>query len=48
MPPCTVIPVLGYPDVGAAIDWLRDTFGFKLRLHFGDVRTILPVNGTTS
>jgi uncharacterized glyoxalase superfamily protein PhnB len=32
MPPCTVIPELAYPDVGQAIEWLCDAFGFTLRL----------------
>jgi uncharacterized glyoxalase superfamily protein PhnB len=43
MPSCTVIPVLGYPDVGAAIDWLRDTFGFNLRLRIANHRAQLDV-----
>jgi uncharacterized glyoxalase superfamily protein PhnB len=27
IPPAQVIPVLTYPDVGAAVAWLRDVFG---------------------
>jgi uncharacterized glyoxalase superfamily protein PhnB len=33
MPRCTVIPELAYPDVGEAIDWLCNAFGFTLRLR---------------
>ena len=43
MPRCSVIPVLGYPDVGAAIEWLRDTFGFSLRLRIANHRAQLNV-----
>jgi uncharacterized glyoxalase superfamily protein PhnB len=38
-----VIPVLVYPSVGEAIDWLRDAFGFSLRLRIGDHRAQLNV-----
>lgn len=38
MPECTVIPVLSYPDVAQAIDWLSQAFGFSLRLKIGDHR----------
>ena len=44
MPACTVIPVLGYPDVGEAIDWLRDAFGFTLRLRIANHRAQLNVD----
>jgi uncharacterized glyoxalase superfamily protein PhnB len=43
MPRCTVIPVLAYPDVGEAIDWLRDAFGFTLRLRIANHRAQLNV-----
>ena len=43
MPASTVIPVLGYPDVGAAIDWLCSTFGFSLRLRIANHRAQLNV-----
>ena len=43
MPACSVIPVLGYPDVGAAVDWLRDAFGFKLRLRIANHRAQMDV-----
>jgi uncharacterized glyoxalase superfamily protein PhnB len=32
-PRATVVPILVYTDVGKAIDWLCDTFGFKERLR---------------
>jgi uncharacterized glyoxalase superfamily protein PhnB len=34
-PTATVVPILVYEDVGKAIDWLCDTFGFKERLRAG-------------
>lgn len=43
IPRCTVIPELGYPDIGEAIDWLCDTFGFTLRLRIADHRAQLNV-----
>ncbi len=43
MPPSTVIPVLPYPDVAAAVAWLTATFGFTLRLRIGDHRAQLNV-----
>jgi uncharacterized glyoxalase superfamily protein PhnB len=41
MPSCTVIPVLGYPDVGEAIDWLCQAFGFSLRIRIANHRAQL-------
>ncbi|MGA2422277.1 MAG: VOC family protein [Candidatus Acidiferrum sp.] len=38
VPPCTVIPVLSYPDVGAAAEWLCGAFGFAVRLRIGNHR----------
>jgi len=32
-PTATVVPILVYEDVAAAIDWLCDTFGFAERLR---------------
>jgi uncharacterized glyoxalase superfamily protein PhnB len=32
-PRATVVPILVYEDVGEAIDWLCDVFGFKERLR---------------
>ena len=39
----TVIPELAYPDIGAAIDWLTDAFGFSLRLRIADHRAQMNV-----
>ncbi len=36
MPPATVIPVLTYPDVRAAVDWLASAFGFSERTRIGE------------
>lgn len=36
MPQATVIPVLIYPDVRAAVDWLCATFGFVERVFIGE------------
>src|SRR3954451_19624208 len=36
MPASAVIPILGYPDVRAAVDWLGAAFGFEERLRIGD------------
>jgi uncharacterized glyoxalase superfamily protein PhnB len=43
VPPCTVIPVLSYPDVGAAADWLCKAFGVKIRLRIGNHRIQMKV-----
>ena len=43
MPASTVIPVLRYDDVAAAIDWLCRTFGFTERWRIGDHRAQLAV-----
>lgn len=34
-PPVTVTPVLVYPDVRAAVDWLAAAFGFAERVRVG-------------
>jgi len=36
IPPLTVIPVLVYPDVRAAVDWLTAAFGFVERTRIGE------------
>jgi uncharacterized glyoxalase superfamily protein PhnB len=36
VPASTVIPVLIYPDVRAAVDWLSAAFGFSERLRIGE------------
>jgi len=43
MPPSTVIPVLGYMDVGEAVDWLCETFGFTERWRAGNHRAQVAV-----
>ena len=43
MPRCTVIPELAYADVGEAIDWLCDVFGFTVRLRIANHRAQLNV-----
>ena len=42
-PKSTVIPELAYPDVGKAVDWLRDAFGFTLRLRIANHRAQMNV-----
>lgn len=41
MPPCTVIPILAYPNVDEAIPWLMNAFGFTLRWRMAPHRTQL-------
>ena len=41
MPSCTVIPVLPYEDVGKAVDWLCETFGFTERWRAANHRAQL-------
>src|SRR5580704_4935934 len=36
IPPVSVVPVLVYPDVRAAVDWLTDVFGFVERTRIGE------------
>jgi uncharacterized glyoxalase superfamily protein PhnB len=36
IPPDTVIPVLTYPDVRAAVEWLASAFGAVERVRIGD------------
>jgi uncharacterized glyoxalase superfamily protein PhnB len=43
IPRSTVIPELAYPNIGEAIDWLCDAFGFTLRLRIADHRAQLNV-----
>lgn len=35
-PPTTVVPVLVYPDVRAAVAWLAEAFGFVERTRIGE------------
>ena len=41
VPDVDVIPVLAYPDVSEAADWLRRAFGFRVRLRIGGHRVQL-------
>ena len=41
MPASPVIPVLAYPSVAEAVDWLSAAFGFTLRLRIFDQRAQL-------
>jgi len=41
MPVSTVIPVLTYPSLSEAVDWLCAAFGFTLRLRIFDHRAQL-------
>jgi uncharacterized glyoxalase superfamily protein PhnB len=36
IPAATVVPVLIYPDVRAAVAWLHDAFGFEERVRIGE------------
>jgi uncharacterized glyoxalase superfamily protein PhnB len=40
-PPASVTPVLSYPDVAAAVEWLTRTFGFVEHVRIGDHRAQL-------
>jgi uncharacterized glyoxalase superfamily protein PhnB len=42
-PPCTVTPVLVYPDVAAAVEWLVRVFGFVEHVRIADHRAQLGV-----
>ncbi len=44
-PPGSVVPVLQYPDVVAATDWLCHAFGFRVRLRIGSHRAQLVCDG---
>jgi uncharacterized glyoxalase superfamily protein PhnB len=43
IPHVTVIPVLAYPDVNQAADWLSRAFGFSVRLRIGNHRVQMNV-----
>lgn len=43
MPSSTVIPVLRYPDVARAVQWLCDAFGFIERVRIGNHRAQLSI-----
>jgi uncharacterized glyoxalase superfamily protein PhnB len=48
MPQGAIIPVLGYPDVRAAAEWLCRVFGFRERLRIADHRAQLCIGGNES
>lgn len=41
VPEASVIPVLAYPDVRAAVEWLCGALGFRERLRIGEHRAQL-------
>ena len=43
IPRVTVIPVLAYPDVNEAAEWLCNAFGFSVCLRIGSHRVQLNV-----
>jgi len=43
IPRAIVIPVLAYPDVNQAAEWLCSAFGFSVRLRIGNHRVQLNV-----
>ena len=43
VPEADVIPVLAYPDVDEAADWLVRAFGFRVRLRIGGHRAQLTL-----
>jgi uncharacterized glyoxalase superfamily protein PhnB len=40
-PSASVVPILIYPDVNAAIEWLCDAFGFRERLRSADRKGVV-------
>jgi uncharacterized glyoxalase superfamily protein PhnB len=44
IPSATVIPVLSYPDVNQAAEWLCRAFGFTVRLRIGSHRVQMNVD----
>ncbi|HSS80166.1 MAG TPA: VOC family protein [Gaiellaceae bacterium] len=48
-PPAAVTPVLIYPDVRAAVEWLQSAFGFEEKVRIGDAhRSQLAFGGDGS
>jgi uncharacterized glyoxalase superfamily protein PhnB len=46
VPPSTVVPILSYPDVRAAVAWLSAAFGFVERTRIGEShRAQLSIGG---
>ena len=48
IPPATVVPVLVYPDVRAAVAWLTETFGFVERTRIGESHRAQPHDGAVT
>lgn len=46
VPPVTVVPILVYPDVRAAAEWLTTTFGFVERTRIGESHRAQTAIGT--
>lgn len=44
MPQDVLIPVLGYSDVGVAVGWLTEAFGFTVRWQVGEHRAQVAVS----
>lgn len=40
-PSAAIVPILIYPDVNAALEWLCDAFGFRERLRAADGRGVI-------
>jgi uncharacterized glyoxalase superfamily protein PhnB len=40
-PSAAIVPILIYPDVNAALEWLCDAFGFRERLRSADRRGVI-------
>jgi uncharacterized glyoxalase superfamily protein PhnB len=45
VPSSTVMPVLGYEDVAAAVEWLTKAFGCSARLRIGNHRCQMSLGG---
>ena len=45
-PPATVTPVLIYPDVRGAVEWLQSAFGFEEKVRIGDAHRSQLAFGT--
>ena len=45
-PPATVTPVLIYPDVRAAVEWLQSALGFEEKVRIGDAHRSQLAFGT--
>jgi uncharacterized glyoxalase superfamily protein PhnB len=45
IPEAVVVPVLAYRDVGEAVTWLCEKFGFRERLRIGNHRAQLTFDG---